>query len=104
MNQMAPKASSTEMGFGAGLAAIRAEGDGSSIPGAEVSIATWAGSFSTDILIPVRIDNHERSVDSMNREMRRQTIGCHIGHPGAHWQAGSLKIKGRESLVWWCET
>src|SRR6202021_2644796 len=94
MNQMAPKASSTAMRFGAGLAAIRAEGDGSSVPDAEVSIATWAGSFSTDILIPMRIDNHERSADSMNREMQQQAISCHIGHPGATLAGGFVENHG----------
>src|SRR5579862_3230930 len=82
MNQMAPKASRTAMRFGAGLAAIRAGGDGSSIPDAEVSIAIWAGSFSTGIHFPTRIDNHEHSDDSTNRMMGRQFTGCHFGHAG----------------------
>jgi hypothetical protein len=96
MNQMAPKASSTAMRFGAGLVAMLAEvdDDASSVPDAEASIANWAGSFSTGIGTPMRIDNHERRADSMNREVRRQTLGCHIGHAGATLAGGFVENHG----------
>src|ERR1700722_546459 len=94
MNQMAPKARMTATRFGAGLGATRAKGDGSRVPDSEASIAIWAGSFSTGIGTPMPIDKHGRSADSRKAAMRRQPLGCHIGHAGATLAGGFVENHG----------